>query len=92
MFNPPPAPRFVDTAEAARILGLSPRTLEKQRCQGRGPAYHKLGGRVLYALVELEALRAQRGPSTMVYADGSVSGHPAPIGASRTAENGPVRR
>lgn len=92
MFNPPPAPRFVDTAEAARILGLSPRTLEKQRCQGRGPAYHKLGSRVLYALVELEAVLAQREPATTTYADASISGHATSIAASRSVATGPVRR
>ncbi len=48
-------PRFVRTPEAARLLDLSPRTLEKHRCEGTGPIYHKLGGRVVYALDELHA-------------------------------------
>ena len=30
-------PRFVRTPEAARLLDLSPRTLEKHRCDGTGP-------------------------------------------------------
>lgn len=48
-------PRFVRTPEAARLLDLSPRTLEKHRCDGTGPIYHKLGGRVVYAIADLHA-------------------------------------
>lgn len=48
-------PRFVRTIEAARLLGLSPRTLEKHRCDGTGPIYHKLGGRVVYTIADLQA-------------------------------------
>ena len=48
-------PHFVRTPEAARLLGLSPRTLEKHRCDGTGPVYHKLGGRVVYTIADLEA-------------------------------------
>lgn len=49
------AARFVKTIEAARLLGLSARTLEKYRCYGNGPVFRKLGGRVVYALSDLEA-------------------------------------
>jgi len=48
-------PRFVRTIEAARLLDLSPRTLEKHRCDGTGPIYHKLGGRVVYSIADLQA-------------------------------------
>ena len=48
-------PRFLRTPEAARFLGLSGRTLEKHRTYGTGPAYRKLGGRVVYAIDDLEA-------------------------------------
>ncbi|MCC6983611.1 MAG: helix-turn-helix domain-containing protein [Bauldia sp.] len=34
--------------EAAKLTGLSPSTLAKLRLTGRGPAYCKLGRRVLY--------------------------------------------
>jgi predicted DNA-binding transcriptional regulator AlpA len=47
--------RFVRTHEAARLLGLSPRTLEKYRCHGSGPTFRKLGGRVVYAIDDLDA-------------------------------------
>jgi len=47
-------PRLLRTPEAARFLGMSPRTLEKHRTFGTGPVYQKLGGRVVYALDELQ--------------------------------------
>ena len=47
--------RYLCTPEAARLLGLSNRTLEKHRCFGTGPVYLKLGGRVVYALDDLRA-------------------------------------
>ena len=51
----PMPPRYLRTAEAARHLGLSGRTLEKHRCYGTGPLYRKIGGRVVYALEDLKA-------------------------------------
>ena len=56
-------PRFLRTPEAARFLSLSGRTLEKHRTYGTGPAYHKLGGRVVYAIDDLKAW-ADRGAVT----------------------------
>jgi hypothetical protein len=47
-------PRFLRTPEAARFLGLSGRTLEKHRTFGTGPAYRRLGGRVVYAVDDLQ--------------------------------------
>lgn len=47
--------RYLRTAEAARYLSLSPRTLEKHRTYGTGPAYRKIGGRVVYAVADLNA-------------------------------------
>ena len=49
------SPRYLRTAEAARYLSLSPRTLEKHRTYGTGPAYRKIGGRVVYAVADLTA-------------------------------------
>lgn len=51
----PPPERFLRTPEAARFLSLSHRTLEKHRTFGTGPAYRKLGGRVVYAVEDLKA-------------------------------------
>jgi hypothetical protein len=56
----PPACRH-DTC--ARFLSLSGRTLEKHRTYGTGPAYRKIGGRVVYALDDLKAW-ADRGTKT----------------------------
>lgn len=61
-FTPLP-PRFLRTPEAARHLGLSGRTLEKHRCYGTGPVYRKIGGRVVYAVSDLQAW-ADRGART----------------------------
>jgi predicted DNA-binding transcriptional regulator AlpA len=47
-------PRYLRTPEAARFLGLSGRTLEKHRTFGTGPAYRKIGGRVIYRLEDLQ--------------------------------------
>ncbi|RAK51305.1 helix-turn-helix transcriptional regulator [Phenylobacterium deserti] len=47
--------RFLRTAEAGRFLGLSGRTLEKHRTFGTGPTYRKIGGRVVYAVRDLQA-------------------------------------
>lgn len=54
--NPPSARRpFLNNGEAARFLGLSPRTLEKHRVIGDGPRFRKLGRRIVYAVGDLEA-------------------------------------
>jgi hypothetical protein len=50
----------VRTHDAAAFLGLSGRTLEKHRCTGTGPIFRKLGGRVVYAIDDLEAWAAER--------------------------------
>ena len=56
-------PRFLRTKEAATFLSLSARTLEKHRTYGTGPAYRKLGGRVVYSVEDLQAW-ANRGAKT----------------------------
>ncbi len=58
--SPRIAPRFVRTHEAGSFLGLSGRTMEKHRCLGTGPIFRKLGGRVVYAIEDLEAWAADR--------------------------------
>jgi hypothetical protein len=84
MLEPQPAlpPRFLRTVEAARFLGLSGRTLEKHRCYGTGPAYRKIGGRVVYALPDLQAW-ADRGLKSSTSDPGRGTVHPArrPIAA-----------
>jgi hypothetical protein len=60
--------QFLNQKQLARRWGLSPRTLERWRCQGRGPDYLKLVGRVAYRLCDVEAFEA-----TQFRACGSVS-------------------
>ena len=50
-----PAPdRYLTNAEAAAVLKLSPRTLEKLRVNGGGPRFRKFGSRVIYARADLD--------------------------------------
>jgi len=69
-------PRYLRTPEAARFLSLSDRTLEKHRTYGTGPAYRKLGGRVVYALEDLQAW-AERGAKTSTSDPGRGTVYPA---------------
>ena len=46
--------RYLTNDEAAALLRLSPRTLEKQRVLGGGPRFRKFGRRVVYAIEDLE--------------------------------------
>ncbi|HET9536814.1 MAG TPA: helix-turn-helix domain-containing protein [Mesorhizobium sp.] len=81
------APRFVRTHDAAAFLGLSGRTLEKHRCTGTGPVFRKLGGRVVYAIEDLEAWAAERrrsstsDPGPQQPSHGVVPPRPAPARA-----------
>lgn len=47
-------------ADLAQRWGMSIGTLANDRSAGRGPAYVKLGGRVVYRLVDIEAYEAAR--------------------------------
>jgi DNA-binding transcriptional MerR regulator len=44
--------------ELARRWRLSPRTLERWRRRGTGPAFLKVGGRVVYRLADIEVYEA----------------------------------
>jgi hypothetical protein len=46
-------PPVLGTPAAARVVGVSPRTLEKHRIYGTGPNYSKVGGRIFYAIGDL---------------------------------------
>lgn len=46
--------------EAAAYLRCAKQTLARRRCEGGGPAYVKLGGRVLYRRADLDAWIAGR--------------------------------
>jgi predicted DNA-binding transcriptional regulator AlpA len=74
-------PRYLRTPEAARFLGMSGRTLEKHRTYGSGPTYRKLGGRVVYAIADLQAW-AERGTQ---YSTAEMARIPAPAPPSDEA-------
>lgn len=50
-----PQAAYLPQDRAAEFLHHSPRTLEQWRLTGYGPAFHKVGRRVLYARADLEA-------------------------------------
>jgi excisionase family DNA binding protein len=66
--------RILTQDEAAQLLGLSPRTLERHRMAGTGPRFSRLGRLIRYRetdLVEfvernLRSSTAQAGPSQRV--------------------------
>ena len=77
-------PRYLRTPEAARFLSLSGRTLEKHRTYGTGPTYRKIGGRVVYALDDLQAW-ADRGTKTSTSDPGAGTVLPAKRHVSRSS-------
>lgn len=52
--------QFLSNDEAALLLKLSPRTLEKMRVVGGGPKFCKFGRRVTYAVEDLRTWAAAR--------------------------------
>jgi len=48
-------PHYLTTEEAAQLLRLARSTLAKHRTYGTGPAYRKIGGRVIYAAGDVVA-------------------------------------
>ena len=49
------ADEFLNQVHLARRWHISPRTLERWRWTGEGPAYVKIGGRVVYRLDDVQA-------------------------------------
>lgn len=84
--SPRVTPRFLRTHDAAAFLGLSGRTLEKHRCTGTGPVFRKLGGRVVYAIDDLESWAAERARSST-----SDPGKQPSSGSALSARPGPSR-
>ena len=84
-------PRYLRTPEAARFLGLSGRTLEKHRTYGTGPQYRKIGGRVVYALYDLQDW-AERGAKNSTSDPGRGTVHPAKWLNKEPGRISPARR
>ena len=51
---------YLSTREAAALLGLSERTLERYRVTGEGPEYMKFGRRVRYEQADLDGWADRR--------------------------------
>ena len=58
--NTVPQPELLTPRQLAARWGLSEKTLERWRMLGSGPVFLKLGGRVLYQVVEIEAHELKR--------------------------------
>jgi hypothetical protein len=66
MVDPKISRRMLRTPAAASYVGLAPRTLEKYRLRGGGPAYYRLSGHaVVYDVDDLDLwLTSRRRAST----------------------------
>ena len=51
---------YLSTPQAAAILGLSRRTLERYRVTGEGPVFAKIGRRVCYTRMDIDDWVARR--------------------------------
>jgi hypothetical protein len=56
----PPDLRHFNQVQLARRWSLSPRTLERWRWLRQGPAYLKIGGRIVYRLEDVEAFESAK--------------------------------
>ena len=81
-----PTPDLLTTLEAAAMLRLSPRTLERYRVTGEGPPFIKLGGRVFYRRSDLIAWCAARQRRS------TSDPGPSPTPPTRSSKSAPKRR
>jgi len=44
---------FLNQRQLAERLNIAARTIERWRCEGKGPRYHKFGSRCLYSLNDI---------------------------------------
>jgi hypothetical protein len=53
--EPRPAPHWLTTAELAERWRMTTRTLERWRVEPYGPAWHHIGGKILYLMDDILA-------------------------------------
>lgn len=58
------SPVYLTQAELAKRWRISPRSLERWRYKNAGPAYVKLGGKVVYDVTDVEAYERRRRAET----------------------------
>ena len=63
----------LNQVELAARWKISPRTLERWRWSGEGPGYIKIGGRVVYALKDVEAFEEKQHRSSTAAAPAKLS-------------------
>jgi len=56
--------QYVDTADAARLLGLAAQTLRRWNCEGSGPIRpRKMNGRLRWSVAEIQAVLSGSEPT-----------------------------
>ncbi|MEE9428268.1 MAG: helix-turn-helix domain-containing protein [Paracoccaceae bacterium] len=55
-----PAREYLNIKQAAEFIGVSRQTLDLWRMNAEGPAVHRVGTRVLYAVADLRAFMAEK--------------------------------
>lgn len=55
-----PAAYAVGREQAGAYIGVSPRTLDRWRTEGRGPKFSRVNGRVVYRMKDLETFVDRR--------------------------------
>ncbi|MQW64885.1 helix-turn-helix domain-containing protein [Sinorhizobium meliloti] len=56
--SPVPPKELLSVEEAGEFIGVSKVTLDEWRCRGGGPAYHRIGRRILYSVTDLRNFAA----------------------------------
>ena len=83
---------YLNTEEAARWVGLSPKTLARYRVTGEGPVYHLVGRRVRYLREDLDVwMKTRRRKSTSDDGSGERPAMPRPEDGSGAPEPGAAR-
>ena len=88
--------QYLSTRKAAAFLGLSPRTMDRNRMRGEGPSYYRFGHRILYRRADLEewaeARRVALGAGSAAARRGAPGrGRRRPEGAVMAARDGNAR-
>jgi excisionase family DNA binding protein len=65
---PEGAPEYLTTAETARLLGVSTRTLEALRAEGQGPAFVRVGRAIRYPASAVRAPSSASASAPSVFA------------------------
>lgn len=66
--------RHLNQVELASRWNISPRTLERWRWIGDGPAYLKIGGRVVYRLEDVERYEQEQLRQSLPAGEGPAKG------------------